>query len=61
MIDKMERERRKKSVEYSIATCELEGGIIPDEHKILYEQYINGDISLDELGSIIRAQILPKK
>ena len=50
MISKAEQNRRRKAVEYSIATCELEGCIISDE-------YIKGEMTLEEMGKIIRRNL----
>lgn len=60
MITKEERERRQKNLAYAIGSCEMEGCIITDETKKLYERYANGEISLKELGDIID-KTLPKK
>ena len=41
MISIAEQNRRRKAVEYSIATCELEGCIISDEYrKLIFTRYI---------------------
>lgn len=58
MISKAEQEYRRKIIEYGIASCELEGCIISDEYKKLSQEYINGNISLEELGSKVRAKLL---
>ena len=59
MISKAEQKRRRKAVEYSITSCELEGCIIPDSYRALCERYINGELSVEELGNIVRKD-LPK-
>lgn len=60
MISAAERNRRRKMVDYSIATCELEGCIISDEYKMLSEKYINGEMTIEEIGNEIRKN-LPKR
>lgn len=57
MISKIEQERRRQQVQYGIATCELEGGTCTPEQQKLYNQYISGEISLKELGDIIRKNL----
>ena len=54
MISKDEQEYRKKIINYGIASCELEGCIIPNEYKALSKQYIDGKITLAELGAKVR-------
>ena len=57
MISIAEQNRRRKAVEYSIATCELEGCIISDEYRKLSERYIKGEITLEELGNQVRKNL----
>lgn len=59
MISKAEQKRRREDVEYSIASCELEGCIVSDTYRALCERYINGELSLKELGDIV-SKDLPK-
>lgn len=57
MISKSEQEHRRKIVEYGMATCELEGCVYSKEQKALYKRYINGELSLKELGAIVRKNL----
>lgn len=57
MISIAEQNRRRKAVEYSIATCELEACIISDEYRKLSERYIKGEITLEELGNQVRKNL----
>lgn len=61
MISIAEQNRRRKAVEYSIATCELEGCIISDEYRKLSEKYIKGEMTLEEMGKIIRRNLPSNK
>ncbi len=57
MISIAEQNLRREMVEYSIATCELEGCIISDEYRNLSEKYIKGEMTLEDLGNEIRKNL----
>lgn len=52
-----EQEKRRQNVNYAIASCELEGCIIPKEFHELAEEYIKGKISLKEFGENVRKDL----
>ncbi|EHR31901.1 antitoxin VbhA family protein (plasmid) [Megamonas funiformis] len=61
MISNVEQKRRREMVEYSIATCELEGCIISDEYRRLSEKYIKGEMTLEDLSKEVRKNLPSNK
>ena len=41
-----ERLRRLKAIDYGIATVELEGLMVSDEAKAIYQKFIGGDLTV---------------
>ena len=56
MITEQEKNRSRKNIFYANGSCELEGCIITSEHKRCQERYINGEISMQEMGNIIMTE-----
>lgn len=50
-----ERLRRLKAIDYGIATVELEGLMVSDEAKAIYQKFIGGDLTADEMTKSILA------
>jgi hypothetical protein len=54
MITQAERKKRMENIKYARASVELEGFKISEETKKLNERYINGEISLTDMGRLIQ-------
>ncbi len=53
MISQEEQNRHRKSVEYAIGSCELENCIFDDDVKNIYQRYINGELTSEEVDKEI--------
>lgn len=54
-IDNIEKLKRQAMVEEAINSVELEGLTVCSEQRKRYQQYINGDLSLEELDKLTKA------
>ena len=54
-IDKAERARRQREVDFARGSVRYEGGILADEIERLNARYVAGEISSDELTAAILA------
>ena len=52
-ITQIEKDSRRKAVNGVISSFQLEGQTITDEFKVLLEDYINGEISTDDMLAIV--------
>ncbi len=52
-ITATERARRKRVYEEALASVRLEGLVLDDKAKALYQRYIDGELTLVEVGSAI--------
>lgn len=57
IISENEKEKRRNNVKYAIASCELEGCIIPQGHKEISERYIKGEITALAAGELMRQDL----
>jgi hypothetical protein len=49
----LDRVGRALAVENAVASVRLEGLEPPDEAKTIYQRYVNGELTLDEMGRAI--------
>lgn len=58
MISERERQNRQAVCDYARASTELEGFDTSPEELELEQRYVNGEISLEEMGRILRSGIV---
>lgn len=53
-ITEEEKQRRQEACDYARASVELEGFVLPEEDEKIYTRYINGEITSEERGRLVR-------